>query len=206
MISIINYELGNVISVQNALNKLGYKNAITRDENIISNSSHLILPGVGAFKKGIDNLKKFGLDRILSHEVLGRQKQILGICLGFQLMCKSSEEFGLFNGLGWLDLEVKRINNNQLRLPHVGWNKIDILDKNNLLFKNITENDLLYFNHSYCVVNKGKENRKIEDLVECNYGSKFLAAMRFRNIYGIQPHPEKSQKQGLQILKNFIEN
>ncbi len=206
MISIINYELGNVISVQNALNKLGYKNAITRDENIISNSSHLILPGVGAFKKGIDNLKKFGLDRILSHEVLVRQKQILGICLGFQLMCKSSEEFGFFNGLGWLDLEVKRINNNQLRLPHVGWNKIDILNKNNLLFKNITENDLLYFNHSYCVVNKGKENQKIEDLVECNYGSKFLAAMRFKNIYGIQPHPEKSQKQGLQILKNFIEN
>ena len=106
MICIIDYGLGNVISVQNALNKLKFKNIISRDENIISDSNHIILPGVGSFNKGIENLKKFGLDKILTNEVIKNKKKILGICLGFQLMCESSEEFGLNEGLGWINLKV----------------------------------------------------------------------------------------------------
>ncbi len=204
MIAIIDYEIGNTLSVKNALEKLGYNCEITNDKSKINKAKKIILPGVGSFEKGISNLKKYNLIKILNEEIIVNKKKILGICLGFQLMCKSSEEFGHFEGLGWLDLKVTKINSKGLRLPHVGWNKIKINKSETKFLSNMTDNQMLYFNHSYAV----KENisEKFSDLITCEYGENFIAAIKCGNIFGIQPHPEKSQKQGLQIIKNFIKD
>ncbi len=204
MISIIDYELGNTLSVKNAVEKLGYKCEITNNKNDISNSKCIILPGVGSFNKGISNLKKLKLIEILNEEVVIKKKKILGICLGFQLMCKNSNEFGFNEGLGWLNFEVKKIHTKNLRLPHVGWNKISLLKKETNFFKNIDNNNMFYFNHTYAIKSEKKDD--LSDLMVCNYGENFIAALKTKNIFGIQPHPEKSQKQGLQIIKNFIES
>lgn len=203
MIGIIDYEIGNTLSVKNAIEKLGYKAEITNSKTKINESEFLILPGVGSFKKGMSNLKKYNLIEILNEEVLVKKKKILGICLGFQLMCKNSTEFGLFEGLGWLNLEVKKINSSELRLPHVGWNKIKIKNSVSNFFSNVESDQMLYFNHSYAV--KELEKNTYSDLMTCEYNENFIAAIRCENIFGIQPHPEKSQKHGLQIIKNFIE-
>ena len=116
-------------------------------------------------------------------------------------MCKFSEEFGKHEGLSWIDAEVTKINSQKLRLPHVGWNKIKILQNSSLL-KEIADNERLYFNHSYCV--KSKITNEFNIIAECDYGENFIAAIHKENIYGIQPHPEKSQSYGLKILKNFV--
>ena len=204
MICIIDYELGNTVSVQNAVRKLGYDCKISRDENIISNSDAIILPGVGSFEKGTNNLKKYNLVNILNNEVIIKKKKILGICLGFQLMCNKGEEFGTNKGLSWLNLNVTKIKSKNFRLPHVGWNKLKIYRNDINFFKGVSDRDMFYFNHTYCI-----QSRNISDfitLAECEYGENFIAALKMNNIYGIQPHPEKSQNQGLQVLKNFFEN
>lgn len=203
MIVIIDYEIGNTLSVKNAVEKLGYKSEITNNKNIINKSSHIILPGVGSFEKGIFNLKKYNLIEILDEEVLIKKKKFLGICLGFQLMCKTSEEFGLNEGLGWLDLKVTKIKSNNLRLPHVGWNMVKIKNQGTNFFKKIDNKKMFYFNHSYAI--KNSESYTFSDLMTCNYGEDFIAALKYKNLFGIQPHPEKSQKQGLQVIKNFID-
>jgi glutamine amidotransferase len=204
MISIIDYEIGNTLSVKNAVEKLGYNCKITNKKDDISNSDSIILPGVGSFHKGISNLKKLNLIEILNEEVIVKKKKILGICLGFQLMCKNSNEFGLNNGLEWLDLKVRKINNKSLRLPHVGWNRINLIKNNSSFFHNINNNQMFYFNHTYAIKNYKLDD--LSDLMTCDYGEKFIAAIKIDNIFGIQPHPEKSQRQGLQIIKNFIES
>jgi len=203
MISIIDYEIGNTLSVRNAVEKLGYNCKITNDKNEISKSKYIILPGVGSFEKGIANLKKYNLIEILNEEILVKKKNFLGICLGFQLMCKNSEEFGLNQGLGWFDLEVTKIKSAKLRLPHVGWNKIKVIQSNSKFFNNIENENMFYFNHTYAV--KNLNLNKFSDLMTCDYGENFIAALRYKNLFGIQPHPEKSQKQGLQVIKNFID-
>ena len=203
MITIIDYEIGNTLSVKNAVEKLGYKSEITNKKSIINKSSHIILPGVGSFGKVIFNLKKYNLIEILNEEILIKKKKFLGICLGFQLMCKTSEEFGINNGLGWLDLKVTKIKSNKLRLPHVGWNIVKIKNQDTIFFKKIENEKMFYFNHSYAI--KNSESSTFSDLMTCNYGEDFIAALKYKNLFGIQPHPEKSQKQGLQVIKNFIE-
>ncbi len=204
MITIIDYDIGNTLSVKNAVEKLGYKCEITNNRIIISKSEYIILPGVGSFEKGISNLKKYNLVEILNEEVLVKKKKILGICLGFQLMCKNSDEFGDNKGLSWLDLEVKKIKSMSLRLPHVGWNKINILNSKSKFFDNISNENMFYFNHTYAI--KNSDSLTFADLMTCKYGDDFIAALKHGNLFGIQPHPEKSQKQGLQIIKNFIES
>ena len=203
MITIIDYEIGNTLSVKNAVEKLGYKSEITNKKSIINKSSHIILPGVGSFEKGMFNLKKYNLIEILNEEILIKKKKFLGICLGFQLMCKTSEEFGINKGLGWLDLRVTKIKSNKLRLPHVGWNIVKIKNQDSIFFKKIENEKMFYFNHSYAI--KNSETSTFSDLMTCNYGEDFIAALKYKNLFGIQPHPEKSQKQGLQVIKNFIE-
>ncbi len=203
MITIIDYEIGNTLSVKNAVEKLGYKCEITNNKDIINKSSHIILPGVGSFEKGMSNLKKYNLIKILNEEILIKKKKFLGICLGFQLMCKTSEEFGINKGLAWLDLRVTKIKSDKLRLPHVGWNIVKIGNRNTKFFKNVDDRKMFYFNHSYGI--KNSETFKFTDLMTCNYGDDFIAALKYENLFGIQPHPEKSQKQGLQVIKNFIE-
>lgn len=137
MITIIDYEIGNTLSVKNAVEKLGYKSEITNKKCIINKSSHIILPGVGSFEKVMFNLEKYNLIEILNEEILIKKKKFLGICLGFQLMCKTSEEFCINKGLGWLDLSATKIKNKKLRLPHVGWNIVKIKNQDSIFFKKI---------------------------------------------------------------------
>lgn len=201
MICIIDYGLGNVLSVKNAINKVGYNCKISNEINEIKSSKLLILPGVGSFKKGMNNLKTKNLIDILNEEVLNKKKIILGICLGFQLMSKTSDEFGESSGLGWIDMKVKKINSMDYKLPHVGWNKTKLIHKDQI-FENIKDETLFYYNHSYCI--QDIIDPKFTVLAKCNYGESFISVGFKENIYGIQPHPEKSQKQGLTFLENFI--
>ena len=203
MICIIDYNLGNVISIKNAVNKIGYDCIISSKISDIESSKILILPGVGSFQKGMENLKKNELIGILNEQVIEKKKTILGICLGFQLMCETSDEFGESKGLGWIDLTVKKIKHKNFRLPHVGWNKVE-LSKPNDLFNNINNNDLFYYNHSFCIKNSGDSDFKT--IAKCNYNEEFVSVGFKKNIYGIQPHPEKSQRQGLAFLDNFIKS
>jgi imidazole glycerol-phosphate synthase subunit HisH len=202
-ICIIDYELGNVMSLQNALNKLNFKSIISRELEIITNSDYLILPGVGSFNKGMSQLKKFNLIEILNEEVIVKKKKVLGICLGFHLMCKNSSEFdSSTKGLGWLDLSVTKINSGSLRLPHTGWNKFTYLDTQNQNMRNISSNDFFYFNHSFCIRKNTDETFKI--LSKTSYGDEFISSGCKNHIFGIQPHPEKSQEIGLKFLKNIF--
>ena len=200
MIAIVNYGLGNLRSVAGAVERLGVETIITNDATELSKAEKLILPGVGAFGDGIRNLRASGLEKILNRLVLGGSKPILGICLGFQLMAKESCEFGHHRGLGWIDAVVEKLDTKgRLRLPHVGWNDL-FQKKRSMLFKNVPENALFYYVHSYHV-------RCLDQSIvigECDYGMEFTAAVEKNNIFGTQFHPEKSQKWGLELMKNYL--
>ena len=200
MIVIVDYGLGNLKSVANALEAIHVSSTISRDPQDIKNASKLILPGVGAFGEGMDNLRKFGLVDLLNEEVLTKKKPFLGICLGMQLICKKSYEHGEFEGLGWIDAEVVRFQVEQtykIPVPHVGWN--DIYYKPTCpLFAGGRQPQTVYFVHSYYVLSK--ENVMA---AECEYGIKFCAALQKDNIFATQFHPEKSQQEGLDILEKF---
>lgn len=199
MIAIINYGLGNLRSVAGAIERLGYTPVITNEKETIRQADKLVLPGVGAFGDGIKNLKSLGLESFLTDLVCLHKKPVLGICLGFQLMAKDSDEFGYHEGLGWIDASVKRLDSgNGLRVPHVGWN--DLFHTGDSILTNIPETALFYYTHSYHVVCK---NRRII-IGECNYGINFCAAIQLENIVATQFHPEKSQYWGLQFLDNFL--
>jgi glutamine amidotransferase len=131
---------------------------------------------VGSFEKGISNLKKYNLTEILNEEIIIKKKEILGICLGFQLMCKKVKNSAYIKGSDWLDLKVTKIKNIKLRLPHVGWNKIKINHSNSNFFKNIENQNMFYFNHSYAVRNSN--TYKFSDLMTCDYGENFIAALK----------------------------
>jgi len=201
MICVIDYDLGNVISIKNAINKIGFECIISNKPSEIISAKALILPGVGSFEKGMKNLKERNLINIISNEVIIKKKLILGICLGFQIMCKNSDEFGIHEGLGWINANVEKINNQNVRIPHVGWNKTELLEADTI-FHNIKNNELFYYNHSYCV--KKNNDKNFKTIAKCFYGEDFVAIGKKDNIYGIQPHPEKSQKQGLNFLENFL--
>lgn len=203
-VCIINYELGNVLSLKNALDKINVKSTISREEKVISKSNFLVLPGVGSFEIGMKQLEKFNLIKILNNEVLNNNKKILGICLGFQLMCKKSEEFGKINGLGWMDLNVVKINTKNLKLPHTGWNALCDIKKNNKLMQNIENENFFYFNHTFCINKNTDEKFKV--LAKSKYEDEFISVGYKNNIFGIQPHPEKSQQNGLTFLKNLFVN
>jgi len=198
MIVIIDYGLGNLNSVLNALTLLGIKAEISRDPEKIKNADKLILPGVGAFKEGIQNLEKFGLVEVLNNEVLVKKKPILGICLGMQLFCKKSYEDGEHEGLGWIDAEVIKFEFKKLRVPHMGWNDVEC-EMTSPLFKGGDKIQTFYFVHSYYPLPK---DQKIVTGV-CNYGIDFCASFEKENIFATQFHPEKSQTEGLEILKKF---
>lgn len=200
-IGIINYGLGNLHSVAGAVDRLQYFPVISSDIDELGACDKLILPGVGAFGKGIENLRQRGLIEPLTEIVVNQKKPVLGICLGFQLLCNQSEEFGIHKGLGWLDAEVKRININgqHLRLPHVGWNDLFQIRESSL-FQSIPKEVLFYYVHTYCV----KPNHSGMAIGECEYGERFAAVVEQGNIFGTQFHPEKSQWWGLKLLENFL--
>jgi len=201
MIGIINYGLGNLFSVQKAFNRLGLKTKIISDPNDIRQVDKLILPGVGYFSFGMEKLKSLNWLETLNEKVLREKTPILGICLGMQLMTKKSQE-GEATGLGWFDAETIRFDFNDLneapKIPHMGWNTVDFI-KDHPLFAGIAEEAYFYFAHSYYV----KLNDKSDLLGATEYGLKFASIINRDNLYGVQFHPEKSHKNGLQLLKNF---
>lgn len=201
LIVIIDYGIGNLRSVLHKVKKLGIDSIISSNNEDILGADKLILPGVGSFAVGIENLKNFKLIDILNKKVLNEKTPILGICLGMQLFTKKSEE-GNAEGLGWIDAETKRFNftNKNLKIPHVGWNSI-FLKKKSILFNDIQPDTYFYFTHSYHVCCKNEK----DILCTTNYGYDFVSAINKDNIYGTQFHPEKSHKIGMKIIQNFAE-
>ena len=200
-VAIIDYEMGNTGSVKNALDYLRTESVISCDPKIIAESTHLILPGVGAFGEGMKTLNKKGLIKVLNKEVISRKKPFLGICLGMQLLAEFGEEDGNHKGLGWIEGKARKfkIDEKEFRLPHIGWNDISPTDSSGL-FKD-AEPFIFYFVHSYILEPK---NSKVI-IGECDYGEKFTAAVNQENIFGVQFHPERSQKSGIKLLENFIQ-
>jgi len=202
MLTVVDYGLGNIASVIGAIEKLNFSATISSNEDVLLKSDHLILPGVGAFKDGMQNLQDLNLISVLNHIVIEKKVPILGICLGAQLMMSSSDEFGEHKGLDWVPGQVRRLTSKDpnIRVPHVGWNEVSI-KKQDPLFSNIKEKDpLLYFVHSHAIYTS-----KLPIIgATCDHGENFIAAFSYENIFGTQFHPEKSQKTGLKILKNFL--
>ncbi len=202
MIVIIDYGIGNLGAVSNMLRKIGAEVIVSSSITDIEDADKLILPGVGAFDNGMRRLKELGFDQVLSRKVLNEKTPILGICLGMQLFTKRSEE-GDFPGLGWIDGETVRFrfedDQRNLKVPHIGWNTVT-MDKSSCMFDGIQEEPRFYFVHSYHVVC----NNQKDVLTRTTYGYEFVSAIQTDNIIGVQFHPEKSHKFGLQLLKNFI--
>jgi glutamine amidotransferase len=198
-IIIIDYNMGNLTSVANALEYIGEKPIISNKIEDIKNADYIILPGVGAFSDGMKNLKELRIIDALNEEVIKKGKPFLGICLGMQLLAEEGYEGGLNKGLGYIKGIVKKFDFKDLRIPHVGWNEVHFKNKS-LLSNNLKESEIFYFVHSYHLITN-------EDVTVgiCDYGGKFVAAIQKENIFATQFHPEKSQKPGLQILKNFME-
>lgn len=196
---IIHYGLGNLRSVEKAFQRIGQNVSFAESAADIASADKLILPGVGHFAKGIENLKQKHLWDALNEAVLIKQTPILGICLGMQLMTKFSEE-GNVEGLKWIDGDTKKFKNiSPLKTPHMGWNSI-ALKKDSALGKGLNNDSSFYFVHSYYVSCQQQE----DVLMETTYGHPFVSGFQKGNIMGVQFHPEKSHKTGLTLLQNFI--
>ena len=195
---IIDYGLGNVGSVKNALDYLRIDSTISGNPATIARSTHIILPGVGTFGEGIGNLRKRSLEKILNEMVVKKKRPFLGVCLGMQLLAEVGEENGLHKGLGWIGGKVAKIRSKKLPLPHIGWNDVKVKMADSI-FKAIEPN-IFYFVHSFVL--KTKDASGV--IATSNYGEEFCAAVQRDNIYGVQFHPERSQKSGLKIYENFL--
>lgn len=198
MIGIVDYGMGNLLSVYNAFDYLGEDVEICNDPDSLKIYDRIIIPGVGAFKKCIDSLKSTGFVQALNEEVIIKKKPTLGICLGMQVMCTQSQEFGVHDGLGWFDAVVKKIDT-RLTLPVIGWNEIN-QKKDSPLFKGIPDFSDFYLVHSFfadCLESDLLATYQIEDAI-------VTAAIIKENIVATQFHPEKSQDYGLKFLENFI--
>lgn len=203
MIVIIDYGMGNLKSVKNALDFIGIESKISSNESDIKNANALILPGVGAFPDAMDNIEKLSLDKIIKDEVK-KGKPLLGICLGMQLLFENGFEGIERKGLGLLKgniVKMKEDKKNNVKIPHIGWNNL-IYNKKNQLFNNIKEREFVYYVHSYFA--QGYEDDNLVAYSE--YGdNKIPGVVRSDNVMGAQFHPEKSGSVGLSILKNFGE-
>lgn len=202
MITIIDYGMGNLRSVAKAFEKIGARVRVSGSVEDLRNADRIVLPGQGAFGDGMKNLETLGLVEPLYEEVMEKKKPFLGICLGLQMLARESSEGGQCKGLGFLQATVRRfqIDENLFKVPHMGWD--DVTPKSNgTLFKGVGERPNFYFIHSYHMVCDDP------DVVAatCDYGEVFTAAVESDNIFGTQFHPEKSQKNGLQLLSNFIQ-
>lgn len=200
MIAIIDYDAGNLKSVEKALLSLGQECVVTRDFKEIRQADKVILPGVGSFGQAMEQLKKFELDKVLK-EIPDSGKPFLGICLGLQLLFERSEESEGVEGLGMLKGEILRIPDKEgLKIPHIGWNSLD-LQGNGRLFAGLEEHPYVYFVHSYYL--KAAEESIVKATTD--YSVRIHASVEQGNIFACQFHPEKSGSVGLQILKNFAE-
>ena len=199
MISIIDYDAGNIKSVEKALMYLGQEAVITRDRDIIMASDHVILPGVGSFGDAMGKLKEYKLDKVI-YDVVDKNTPFLGICLGLQLLYESSEESENVTGLGILKGKILRIPDSEgLKIPHMGWNDLNVRE-NASLFKGINKNPYVYFVHSYYL----KADNEDEVAATTNYSTTIHASVEKGNVFACQFHPEKSSETGLAILRNFL--
>ena len=200
MIAIIDYDAGNLKSVEKALQFLGQECVITRAFHEIKKADKVILPGVGSFGDAMSQLKKFELDKVI-HEVAAEQKPFLGICLGLQLMFESSEETPGVEGLHLLDGTIRRIPAAPgLKIPHIGWNDLTFPNKGRL-FRGIEEHSYVYFVHSFYL--EAVDSSIVTATTE--YGTRIHASVEKDNIFACQFHPEKSSRIGLKILQNFVD-
>ena len=191
MVAIIDYNVGNVKSLQFALERLGVKSILTNDYGLIKKSEKVIFPGQGAASTAMDKLKEVGLDKLIPN----LKQPVLGICLGMQLLCENTEE-GDVDGLGIIKCNVIKFSD-KLKVPQMGWNKVKKLRTR--LFNKINEGDYMYLVHSYFVPTIN------ETIGQSEYGLTYSVAVQKENFFGVQFHPEKSSSAGSQLLKNFLE-
>jgi glutamine amidotransferase len=201
MITIVNYGMGNLVSVQNMLKRIGIACEITGDLDRISNAQKILLPGVGAFDAAVERIDSVGLREVLNTKAIQEKVPVLGICLGLQLLTHSSEE-GNLPGLGWIPAKTVKFNFQQstgLKIPHMGWNEINIVNSN-VLLSDLPEEPRFYFVHSYHA--KAEDEKYV--LARTHYGYDFDSVItNGDNIFGAQFHPEKSHKFGMKVLNNF---
>jgi len=204
MLVVVDYGISNIGSLVNMLKKIGANSVVTNNPQIVMQGTKIILPGIGAFDAGMRRLNELNLVAALNQKVMHEKIPALGICLGMQLMANKSEE-GMLPGLSWFDGEVVRFNfsdsNRGLKIPHMGWNYID-LKKSSRLIQNNDASQKFYFVHSYHF----KTSIQEDILATTHYGYDFVSAVEKGNIAGVQFHPEKSHSFGLRLLTNFIEH
>ena len=193
---IIDYNVGNLHNLKNALDFSGIENRLVTKPDEVKKADRILLPGVGAFAPAMDHLKKSGMLEALQ-EKFQSGTPMLGVCVGAQLLMDNSEEDGFHDGLGWIKGKVKRFSH-ELKIPQIGWNSVK-KQKNNLLFKYVSDEMYFYFVHSYHLELRNND----QVLGMTNYGYDFASVVCMGNLWGVQFHPEKSQNAGLQLLKNF---
>jgi glutamine amidotransferase len=198
-ICILDYGVGNIFSLKNILRKNNISFTYSRKKKDILNATHLILPGVGSFDIAIRKLSESISIDFLNNEVLNKKKPILGICVGMQIMATNGHENTFTNGLGWIEGSVKIIDSKKLSLPQVGWNNLLVSKKKSNIMNGVEKKDFYFLNSYYFDIIK-----KINVIAYTSYGIKFPSVIQKNNIVGVQFHPEKSQKAGLQLIKNFI--
>lgn len=200
MVAIIDYNAGNLKSVEKALLAVGQESVITRDFHTILSADHVILPGVGAFGEAMAQLKQYELDKVI-HEVVDKKIPFLGICLGLQLLFEGSDESQGVEGLHVLDGQILRIPDKEgLKIPHIGWSSLQ-LQNDGRLFQGMKENPFVYFVHSYYL--KAADESVVK--ATCDYSTCIHASVEKDNVFACQFHPEKSSETGLALLKNFTQ-
>lgn len=199
MVTIVDYGMGNLGSIRNMFKRIKVESEITDEIDKIDSAVKLLLPGVGAFDAAMKKINESGFREVLNKKVLVEKKPILGVCLGMQLLTKSSEE-GMLPGLGWVDANTLKFNmpDKSLKIPHMGWNSVITVNESPLT-ANLPEEPRFYFVHSYYV----KCNEPADELTTTSYGEDFSSIIQHENIFGAQFHPEKSHKFGMKLLENF---
>jgi imidazole glycerol-phosphate synthase subunit HisH len=197
---VIDYSMGNLRSVANALRAEGAQPVVSRDPDDLAQAAKIVLPGVGAFGDGMRNLREGGWIEPLEREVLEHGKAFLGLCVGMQLLASRGTEHGEHAGLGWIEGTVDRLPSDHVRVPHIGWNDVEIRN-GSLLYTGLEGSATFYFVHSYALIPRE------ENIVtgSCSYGMEFAASVELGNIHATQYHPEKSQGAGLAVIRNFLE-
>lgn len=202
---VIDYDMGNLKSITNAFKALGVVVTVSADPTVVARARAIVLPGVGAFADGMRNLQRLGLVSVLRRRVIEEGAPYLGICLGMQFLADVSEEHGETEGLGWIGGRVMRLRprDDSFKVPHMGWNELDLRRPDARLFRGVAEGAAFYFLHSYHFVPR-------PDAVDCvtavsDHGGEVVAAVERDNVFGVQFHPEKSQGAGLILLKNFMD-
>ena len=202
LVAIVDYGMCNLDSIGRAVEECGGNSLVTDNPKDLNEATHIILPGVGALPDAMENLRALGFDSALDEQVVDNSIPFLGICLGMHMMARRGFEGKETDGLGWIDADVVRLepNGEDTRIPHIGWNEVYPTTDDSPLFENFNEGTDLYFVHSYHL----KCDEEDQVLARTPYGAGFVSAVSRGNLFGVQFHPEKSQKVGFQVLRNFL--